>query len=191
MTSNEFLEQLEKSLSVLQADERENAMAYYREYFMEAGEDEDAAAAKLGSPQSVAQRIISEVGENSIPAAENNFSSAAQPAPPAKKDISKIILIIIIVVLTFPFWIGPLVAVLALILALCITVLALVVSGLFIPFQGIAEIISGNVLSGIFDIGSGLFIIGLAMMLWKPVLIASKAFFRWLAGLCRKIFKRG
>lgn len=64
MTSTEFLGALESSLYSLTPEERESALSYYREYLEEAGADEAAAIRALGSPQSVAERIIREIGEN-------------------------------------------------------------------------------------------------------------------------------
>ena len=66
MTSSEFLGALEQQLFVLTPDERESALSYYREYLEEAGTDERAAIEALGSPQSVAERIIREIGENRV-----------------------------------------------------------------------------------------------------------------------------
>ncbi|MCR4644506.1 MAG: hypothetical protein K5695_03735 [Oscillospiraceae bacterium] len=67
MTATEFLTQLDAALLGLTRDERENALEYYREYFADAGADADAAAENLGSPQSVAERIIAEADGTAEP----------------------------------------------------------------------------------------------------------------------------
>ena len=60
MTKKEFIERLERNLSALKAEDRENALAFYEEYFDEAGEGaESAAAEELGSPEKLAEEILS------------------------------------------------------------------------------------------------------------------------------------
>ena len=59
MTKKEFIERLERNLSALKAEDRENALAFYEEYFDEAGEGaESAAADELGSPEKLAEEIL-------------------------------------------------------------------------------------------------------------------------------------
>ena len=60
MTKKEFIERLARNLSALKAEDRENALAFYEEYFDEAGEGaESAAAEELGSPEKLAEEILS------------------------------------------------------------------------------------------------------------------------------------
>ena len=66
MTMDDFLAQLDAQLYILTPEERESAVAYYREYLEEAGTNVRAAIAALGSPQSVAQRILREIDENRV-----------------------------------------------------------------------------------------------------------------------------
>ncbi len=67
MTATEFLTQLDAALFGLSKEERESALEYYREYFADAGENADSAAESLGSPQSVAERIIAEADGTAEP----------------------------------------------------------------------------------------------------------------------------
>ena len=58
MNREEFLKQLESLLTDLTYEEREEAMDYYRNYFEDAGEENEAnVIAELESPQKVAQSI--------------------------------------------------------------------------------------------------------------------------------------
>lgn len=172
MTANEFLGQLEKCLSGLQAEERESAMAYYREYFMDAGtENEEDAAAHLGSPQSVAERIISETGETfSAPSGKAPAQNASAPKNSIETSSGRILIAVLVLVLGFPLWI----AVLSLLFALAVTIASLLFAfalcAVAAPFQGIADIVSGSVGEGIFNIGAGLFCAGLVMLLYKPLM---------------------
>ena len=59
MNRQEFLRQLESLLYAIPANERADALAYYNDYFDEAGiENEQSVIQELGSPQKVAQSII-------------------------------------------------------------------------------------------------------------------------------------
>lgn len=65
MTENQWIGQFKRQLSPLPAKEREQAAAYYRELFAdrkEAGAEEEAVAAELGSPQEAAQKVLEESG---------------------------------------------------------------------------------------------------------------------------------
>ncbi len=190
MTAADFLQQLAADLSVLPAEERENALSYYREYFEEAGpEDEDAAAERLGSPQSVAERIIHEVGgasqtddeavhpeEETKPEAEKTEQTAAQyDVPPlAEKNsgtsgYSHILLGIVLICVTFPIWISVLSVVLSIIVSLAAVILSFAAAGIGAPLQGTFSILSGEPWQGMYEIGGGLACLGLALLLWKPV----------------------
>ena len=61
MNAYEYLQKLREALSILPDDEIAQAMRYYEDYFLDAG-DENAAQviAELGSPEQVAQSILKE-----------------------------------------------------------------------------------------------------------------------------------
>ena len=58
MTKSEFLEQLSAALAALPADEREEAMRYYNDYFDESGLGEAEVVSRLGTPNEVADTIL-------------------------------------------------------------------------------------------------------------------------------------
>ena len=63
MNKDEFLRQLETLLSDVSAEERADAMAYYRSYFEDAGEgNEPSIIEELESPQKVAESIKRDLG---------------------------------------------------------------------------------------------------------------------------------
>jgi len=63
MRKDEFLRKLEMLLSDISAEEREEAMAFYRSYFEEAGVEKEAdILAELSSPESVAEIIKRDLG---------------------------------------------------------------------------------------------------------------------------------
>ena len=63
MTAKEYLTALRKALSVLPEDERENAMRYYQDYFLDAGaENEQKVIEELGDPNLLAAAILRDYG---------------------------------------------------------------------------------------------------------------------------------
>lgn len=63
MTAKEYLTALEKALSILPAEERENAMRYYQDYFLDAGsENEQKVIEELGDPNVLAAAILRDYG---------------------------------------------------------------------------------------------------------------------------------
>ena len=62
-SKDEFLQSLEMLLAPLSETERKDALSFYLEYFDEAGsENEMSVLNQLGSPKSVADKILSESG---------------------------------------------------------------------------------------------------------------------------------
>lgn len=214
MTAAEFLQQLAKNLSPLTPEERENALSYYREYLEEAGADEAAAIEALGSPQSVAQRIISELNgeapasspymENSAKA--NSFSSAKSippysapkynapqySVPPLNEsksgtDGARIAMTVTILIVTSPFWFSVLIIWASLIFSMAATWLAFVAAAFVGPIQGIMYFRDGLIGSGLWDLGGGVLCAGLALLLWYPFLKATTASSKGLFRLSKMI----
>ena len=138
MNKDEFMRQLEHLLLDLPADEREEALRYYEDYFNDAGASEETRIIEeLGTPQKVAKLIkgnlfnkaASEAGEytergyhnpyeeyetnnTAVGKMQNTMDNANEfNDNPINKDRSKTLLIVALVLLTFPIWIGLLGAV--------------------------------------------------------------------------------
>lgn len=130
MTKAEFLQELERELAGVNAQEREEALKFYREFFEEAGEArEEEVLRELGSPHRIANLIRVNLGaskeesesfssaqpqtEQSAPSASEPRSDgyAQPPLPPlpavyAKKPRGNTIGWIILIIVTFPIWSG-------------------------------------------------------------------------------------
>lgn len=152
MNRQEFMRELEYLLRVIPENERIDALAYYNDYFDEAGvENEYQVIQELGSPQQVAQTILADYGSETkanrqdycSPEQESQAGYGQNVAEP-KKGMSKStkILIIVILVLTFPLWIG-------------------VVAGLFGGAVGLLGGLFGTVV-GLGGAGIGLLVGGIA-----------------------------
>lgn len=121
MRREEFMKELAYLLRDIPANEREDALAYYENYFDEAGaENEYKVIQELGSPAAVAEKILADTqqtdstqndsySESESYMGNSNYAYGQQNAANEKKQgMSKEtkILIAIIIILTFPLWIG-------------------------------------------------------------------------------------
>lgn len=173
MNRQEFMKKLEVLLQGIPASEREDALAYYNDYFDEAGaENEYQVVLELGSPEAVAEKILADLkqeseqwtgqGYHSYDTAadadrEWRTASSANPVPKEKKKMSKSakILLIILLVLTCPLWIG-------------------LVAGLFGIVVGLLGAIFGITVGGVGAAlgllvgGIGCIIVGIARFLFAP-----------------------
>ncbi len=205
MTSSEFLQQLAANLQCLQDEERANAMAYYHEYFEEAGEENEAEAVeRLGSPQSVAERIIKEVGAESANASSQTAAASAaaqKPAAPAydytasasapaqKDNTGRIIFAVVLLLLTSPLWIAIPIVWFTIVLLLVVLPVSFVCSGIAAVVQGAFWMMTGNIASAMWDMGGGLFLIGFTMLIWYPCFKLAKLMTVGFGKMCAGIFK--
>lgn len=193
MTQAEFLTQLENALFSLTAEERESAMSYYREYLEEAGADEAAAIEALGSPQSVADRILREIGEGKVSYAGSQTTgyqyTEAMPEPdPVPNKGGRVALTILVAVVSFPIWFTVLCIWASLIVTIVAVVLGVGAGALGGIIQGLIMLFTGEN-EALWDIGSGVFLAGVTMLWWKPALLAIKYSSVGLWTLCKKCIR--
>ena len=80
MTRQEFMTALRDKLILLSPEEREDAVQFYEEYFDEAGtENEQAVLAELGSPEALAEKILSGEGKI-VPKGQRSRGSSTRSA---------------------------------------------------------------------------------------------------------------
>ncbi|HAJ96766.1 MAG TPA: hypothetical protein DCO72_03405 [Ruminococcus sp.] len=181
MSIEEFLKQLDLQLGALNPEERENAIAYYREYLEEAGEDVQSAIDSLGSPQSVAERILSEMDENR----RNDFEDISlNKAKPQKTTGERLGLTIFVIILTSPIWMTVFILWITIICTLAGTLAGFGLSAVAAPIQGIMEY-SQNAGQGLWDVGCGITSLGLLLLCWKPFWLAGKHLTLFLGKLCK------
>ncbi len=138
MNKEEFLRQLEQLLSGISAEERADAVAFYRNYFEDAGaENEQAVIEELESPQKAAESILKDFGiDTSKKEADDsryyntfanrdaeyyrNVNSAVEQMngkSGKKRDAGMTALIITVAVLTSPIWLTLLLVLASLVFA--------------------------------------------------------------------------
>lgn len=194
MTAAEFLQQLAANLQCLQEEERASAMAYYHEYFEEAGEENEVEAVeRLGSPQSVAERIIMDVNAEGIalPPKSGAASYAYESgAPTVQKDSTgRVILAIVLIILTFPFWIAIPIVWFTFVFLLVFLPFTFFASGIAAVIQSIFKCMTLNIAGGIWDLGGGLFLLGLTMLIWYPFVKLAWTMTKGFGKMCAGVFK--
>lgn len=178
MTKESYLAELAHHLKKLPKDDYQNAMAYYTEYFEEAGpENEAQVIEELGTPKEVAAELVQAL-------LQGNAESAP---PPKNRSPWAIFGIAMAALLLSPLGLAGLCLGIGLMIAAFCVVGALVFSTVVAEFglivQGGRFIVQGIVLltsafsSGLMLIGAGLFGIGVA------ILIALLCFYlcKWIA----------
>lgn len=193
MGKEEFLRRLESLLDDIPPEERADALAFYRSYFEDAGEGNEAKIIReLESPEKVAESI------------KKNIDA---PEPQTKKEQEKknTALIVGLAVLASPFWLAALIVLLALFVAALAVVLALfgtlvgVTAALFASGGALAAVAFGQLFAGWHALGLG--ILGVALLLFALGVLAVVAvtwcfgkFLPWavtgMISLCKKPFAK-
>ncbi len=196
MNRIEFMGELREALSGLPEDERANALRYYEEYFDDA-ENEEQAAQSLGDPRKVAEQILAEYRDLTIPPAV-----AAPPKPKRRKGVSPWVLAVL-VLLALPLGV-PLAITLFAVLGtlLLVAVLVVATAGLVAVVIPLAALIVGGALiatsfvlwsspaSALLTLGAGLvavtasilfilLLIKLCILFVPPIIRGLVAILRW------------
>ncbi len=190
MTKNEYLKELSGKLSKLPREEMLDALAYYSEYFEEAGpENEQEVINKLGNPEDVAKQII----------VDKAIKNIEQPTKTVKGGLDTIWIVILAI------FAGPIALPLA--IALVAIIFAMVVTALSITFSifvcGISFLVSGlmclffsfsaflvNPVNGIMAVGLGLLLIGLGIVFTVGGVFLVRVMFIGIAKLFKKAIKK-
>ncbi len=156
-----FLRQLEELLRDIPDNERREAMEYYRNYFDDAGpQNEEKIIEELGSPAKVAESIKKDLFGDTY-----RSEDFVKPDPaPRENKTARNLLIALILIFTFPLWI----AVFAALFGLCVCVVAVVgvffVAGVVLAGMGIFQMFSGFASIGLILCGIGLLLLALGML---------------------------
>ncbi len=200
MDKQTFLRRLEEGLRQLPPEEREDILAYHREYFQDAGPEQEAKVIQeLGDPDLLARRLLSEYGEQPPASPPPPPPSQPQPEAPKKKRPSGV-LVAILAVLAAPIAL-PLAAALGAVaialavaaLSVALALMAVIVGVLVTGFALVALGFSALLLyppAALVVLGAGLVCCGLGLFGVMPVILLIQAMFRGLASLFRKAFSR-
>lgn len=176
MNKQEFLRQLSNGLSGLPQEDLAERLAFYTEMIddrMEDGLPEEEAVREIGSVDALIAQTVSEIPLSKI--VKEKITAKKQ------RKTGEIVLL----ALGSPLWLPILIAALAVILSLYVSVWAVLVAvwAVFLSFActgpacaaaGIMFAVRGNVISGIAMIGAGLVCAGLAVLLFYGCKAATK-----------------
>lgn len=189
MTKTEYLLQLDKHLRKLPKADYEEAMAYFTEYFEEAGEGNEAQVmADLGTPKEVANDII-----HSILTRSETVTSHKE------RKKSQMVWLVILGVLSAPVALPIAFSLLVIILSLFLTVVCLLFSGFLLSFAGflvgIVTVVDAFRLLGhgsafVLGLGGGLAALGAALLLAVVSAYLSKIFTQGLVNLVKMILRK-
>lgn len=186
MDKQKYLSELSKMLRKLPRKEYESAMAYYREYFEDAGpENEQQVIKDLGTPAEVASEIIR----------SRAYKRVNEPVYSVKKGFSNLWMIILgvfAVPIAFPLALA-LVAVLgaAVVTVFCVWMcgflmaLVAIAGGVVLAVCG-AMVTAVHPATGVANIGIGILFIGFGIL----ALLCALGIGRFLLFLVRKLFTR-
>lgn len=187
MNRAEFFKSLEQGLSRVPQEEAREALDYYKEYFDEAGEEnEEKIIEELGSPLQIAARIKADSAVREL-----NES----PAPSMKKGISAIWFILLAILsapVALPLAIAAAAVVLALVIAAICIVMGLLVSVVAFFFAGIVMLVAGiavaaaSLPSAIFTIGVAFAMLGATIIIGVLAMLAARGIFSGIAKLMNR-----
>lgn len=119
MNRNQFLRKLARQLKKLPQEEKEAALRYYREYFDEAGaENEQRVLEELGSPEKVAAEVF----------AGSSLSDSCGVAQTAQKGGIGVVGTVILSILAAPVALPLAIAAVCIVVALAAVILALILA---------------------------------------------------------------
>lgn len=171
MIKEEYLKKLEKELHKLPQAERCEALEFYTEYLDDA-EDFAAAIEKLGTPKEVARSIMADKAVKYIDEKQENTS--------VRKGVSA--LWIVALATLSPIALLLALAFIILILAVLITVvaftLALLAGGGWLLWNSVVSM-GIDVISGLFFMGISLILLGFSVLLGSAIWRAVGAVLRW------------
>lgn len=190
MSKEEFLFELRAALAGMQVEELENAMAYYEEYFAEAGPEREAEVIQeLGTPQKLAAQLRVDIAlrkmEQSPPTARKGISAVwiillAIFAAPMAFPLALVIIILVFVLFVVLF---------SLVVALFATLAALLAAGIAVTLASF-PVFFESFFGGLTLLGSGLAITGGALLVLVLMVLCTRWGFHAIARLLNSIRRK-
>ena len=185
MTKKEFLSALSRGLSGLPRREREERVSFYREMIddrIEEGMPEPDAVASVGTVEGTVSQIL----------AERPAVAEETPQKSGNGRVGMILLLVLGFPIWFPILLSLFVTVASLIFSLFVTLWAVELSFAAGAIGGVGSffvlLFTGQVAPAFFTLGAALVFGGLAILLFFGALAATKALWRGIAWVLRKLF---
>ncbi len=191
MNKEQFLSALERELSHIPQEERDNALVYYDEYLTEAGpEREDEVIAELGAVKDIALQLSADYAVKEM---------EEEPSVSPKKGL-RAMWVVILAVLASPIALPIGIAIIAVIFSLVITVVSVVISfwvtSIALAAGGIGGIFWGffahadSIYNYVAYYGCSIGCIGAGILLFFFSYYLTKVTFRGMARLFRLMIER-
>ena len=198
MLKQEFLTQLRSGLEAASIEDIDECIEFYDEMIsdrIESGMNEESAVAQMESIDSIINNYKAEKPVAKL------IMDKVQKSHEEAKGKGKGTLWIVLAIIGFPIWLPILIVVFTLLLTLyivlwcivvavfCVLVLigAVALSGLFVFIMMFTGLVPWPL--GIFSLGAGLFLGGLAVLLWPPIWSLCKSIAGMIPAIFRKIKK--
>ena len=165
MTKADFLRLLERALAQLSDEERQKNLEYYSELLddmIEEGMTEEEATAKLGSPSQIAENILQEMPLGKLVSTRMKPRSGWTP------------LAVVLAVVGSPVWVPLLLAVVAIVLALFVSIWALGFAAVAVVIALAVAVVAAPIIAirvavltlpvGLMLLGAGLVLLGLCVL---------------------------
>ena len=187
MNTNEYIKNLSYHLRKMPAQEREDAISYYREYLEDAGiQTEEEAVSIFGPAPQLAAGIK----------ADSAMRDFDEGAPKVKKGISAVWLAIL-GVFAIPVGVPLAIAAFVIIIAILIVIFSVIISFFAVAISFIAGgaasiilgfwVITSGPMTTLFLIGSGLVLMALGYFIWIFMVWLSKVSLKGIATLFNRI----
>lgn len=196
MNKDSYLQELRARLSNrMPPQELENVMAYYGEYFDEAGPEREAEViSELGSPERLSHQVI---GDHMARDLERPRVSGE---PPRRRGPG-VVWTVVLALFAAPIAIPLAVALAAVALALVVSALALVAGiglggvaciamGAFMGSSGLGAVFSGGIATTMYFVGGGLLAAGIGVLLLLGAVAISGLCFTGIARLLSRAIHR-
>lgn len=191
MNREEYMKLLRKQLRKLPKEDFDKAIAYFEEYFEEAGaENERQAIEDLGTPQEAAGQIIRDIA----------IHNTKEPAGGMKKGMNAVwvgILAVFAAPVAFPVLLMSIVCLLLLVLCAVIVILCVGVAGGSVLVAGPISIIGGlsvitrDTAAGLSCLGYGFMGIGIDLLVIYGMYYLCRKLIRGLVKLFGNMVKKG
>ncbi len=190
MTKNEYLKELSSKLNKLPREEMLDALAYYSEYFEEAGpENEQEVISKLGKPEDVAKQII----------VDRAIKNIEQPTKTVKGGLDTIWIVILAIFagpIAFPLAIMLVSVIFAMVVVAISLTFSIFLCGVSFLGSGLMSLVFSfavflnNPVNGIMAVGTGLILIALGIVFTLGGVALVRVMFAGIAKLFKKAIKK-
>lgn len=175
----QFLNELERLLCNISREERDEAMAFYRSYFEDAGENnEENIIKELESPEKVAESICESLGDETATAEERygqnlayrnvqysgNMAGTVQTPQKKETNVAAVILLVVVLVLTSPIWLSVLAVLLAVLATVGAVVISALVAGVVIAVASFTVMAAGSTAAGFLSLGIAFLLLALGIL---------------------------